>query len=161
MEISDISIDDILRESSIGLFYPGCSLGEIGNEIGTPEYWDFSPGKEINFYAVYGPLEVYFRGVGRDIIVYLIKLKVFKFRNRRFVFKNIYNERALRVSVNRKWRTFEGAISMLRRSSIKFSIGFEEPVKEDTSSAINVGKSARLYFRKDDEEDVLDVVELS
>jgi len=159
--VDEIEMPDIVKRGSIGPFAVGRILNEIGDGIGTPDYWGFPPGREMNFYVGYGPLEVYIRADRNAGVLNFIKLKTFKFKRSAFIFRNVYKGEALRVTVTNTWRTYEGAKSALKRISVKFSTEFQEPVKADTSAVINIENSTRLYFRRHGEDNILDAVEFS
>lgn len=156
-----IEMRDLVETGSIGPFAVGRILSEIGNEIGPPDYWSFSPGKELNFYIVYGALEVYLRVNDNIGVVEFLKLKAFKFKNRSTILRNIYNGNVLHIAIKDTWRTYESAKSALHRIGVEFSTDFQEPVKPDTSAVINIGRSIRLYFRESEGSNILESVELS
>lgn len=156
----EIGVSDIINNQSIGPFCLGRRLSDIGNEIGPPDYWGFSPGEPLNFYVGYGPLEVYMITKENSAVINFIRLKTFKFINKAPIIKNPLATISFKVAISNTWKTPAGAKSELRRSGLNFSEEFQEPVKVETSSVVNIG-SVRFYYSNDDNEEVLDSIEIS
>ena len=160
MTTAELDMYDIVKNASIGPFSVGRALSEIGNEIGVPDFWSFSPGPQLDFYATYGPLEVYIKMKGNLAVINFLKLKAFKFKRKAIIFNNPYNGKKLEVTISNSWRKYDIVRNKIHNLGINFSTEFQEEVKSDTSAVLNIGNSVKFYFGSDGADNVLETVEL-